>query len=169
VDPSLIVLGVLTVTVALAAAAYDPRLLASGLRGAGRLFRGVWLELVLGFVLAGLIGVLVPQQALLRALGPESGWRGIGAGWLIGLLLPGGPYVLFPALAGLIHQGAAVGPLITLISAKTLVSPLRMLTYEAPLLGWPITLARLIPGLLAAPLLGLAGQWLWRLLARPAP
>ena len=39
-----------------------------------------------------------------------------------------------------------------------------MLTYEAPLLGWPLTLARCIPGLLVPPLLGLLGQWLFNLL-----
>jgi hypothetical protein len=52
--------------------------------------------------------------------------------------------------------------LITLIAAKTLLGPIRMLTYEAPLLGWPMTLARLVPGLLVPPLLGVVGQFLYR-------
>jgi hypothetical protein len=47
------------------------------------------------------------------------------------------------------------------VTAKTLVSPIRMLTYEAPLLGWPFTLARFIPGVLLPPLMGLGGQWLF--------
>src|SRR5207249_10108591 len=47
----------------------------------------------------------------------------------------------------LFRSGAAPGPLITLLTAKTLVSPIRMLTYEAPLLGWPLTLARCLPGI----------------------
>jgi hypothetical protein len=47
------------------------------------------------------------------------------------------------------------------------VSPIRMLTYEAPLLGWPMTLARFVPGVLAPPLLGLVGQWLFGRLAAP--
>jgi hypothetical protein len=53
------------------------------------------------------------------------------------------------------------GALIALVSAKTLVSPIRMLTYEAPLLGWPLTLARLLPGLAVPPVLGVVGQWLY--------
>jgi len=36
-----------------------------------------------------------------------------------------------------------------------------MLTYEAPLLGWPLALARFLPGLLMPPVLGLIGQWLY--------
>jgi uncharacterized membrane protein YraQ (UPF0718 family) len=79
----------------------------------------------------------------------------------VGLLIPGGPYLVFPILAGLFKKGAAPGPLITLITAKTLVSPVRMLTYEAPLLGWPLTLARFVPGVLLPPFMGLIGAWLF--------
>ena len=78
----------------------------------------------------------------------------------------GGPYFFFPVAANLLKHGAAAGPLITLLTAKTLVSPIRMLTYEAPLLGWPLTLARCIPGLLLPPLLGVLGQWLFNLFKR---
>jgi len=56
--------------------------------------------------------------------------------------------VLFPVAADLFRHGAAPAPLITLLTAKTLVSPIRTLTYEAPLLGWPLTLARFVPGVL---------------------
>jgi uncharacterized membrane protein YraQ (UPF0718 family) len=80
--------------------------------------------------------------------------------------MPGGPYLVFPVVANLFRSGAAPGPLIALLTAKTLVSPVRMLTYEAPLLGWPLTLARLIPGVLLPPALGWLGQWLYMLFAR---
>jgi uncharacterized membrane protein YraQ (UPF0718 family) len=73
---------------------------------------------------------------------------------------------VFPIVASLFAKGAGAGALIALISAKTLVSPIRMLTYEAPLLGWPLTLARLLPGLFLPPLLGIVGQWLFVLLQR---
>jgi uncharacterized protein len=82
-------------------------------------------------------------------------------GWVGGLLLPGGPYVFFPVAAALMHKGASPALLITLLTAKTLASPVRMLTYEAPLLGWPLTLARFLPSLLLPPLVGLLGHWLY--------
>jgi hypothetical protein len=53
--------------------------------------------------------------------------------------------------------------LIALISAKVLLSPIRVVSFEAPLLGWPMTAARLLPSLLLPPLLGLVGQWLYQL------
>jgi hypothetical protein len=36
-----------------------------------------------------------------------------------------------------------------------------MLTYEAPLMGWPLTLARFLPGVLLPPFMGIIGSWLF--------
>jgi uncharacterized protein len=154
----------LAALVAVTAAAFykDPTLPLAGLRSTGRLLGSVWLELALGFLLAGMIDVLVPAATLTRWLGADAAGRGIFAGWAVGLLLPGGPYLVFPLIAGLHAKGAAPGALIALVSAKTLLSPVRALTYEAPLLGWPLTAARLLPALLVPPLLGLVGEVLFR-------
>ncbi|HMI88960.1 MAG TPA: permease [Polyangiaceae bacterium] len=168
-DVSFFVLLGLTLGLAAFAAFQDARLLGEAARATGRLLRSVWVELALGFMLAGLVDVLVPTAQLVKWLGAERAGRGILVAWGAGLLIPGGPYVLFPLMASLFGKGVAAGPLIALISAKTLVSPIRMLTYEAPLLGWPMTLARFVPGVLVPPLLGVVGQWLFDLLSRPAP
>src|SRR5206468_2971052 len=82
-----------------------------------------------GFLLAGLLDVLLPQRVLVSWLGGEHLGRGILIGWAAGLAMPGGPYVFFPVAANLFRNGAAAGPLITLLTAKTLVSPVRTLTY----------------------------------------
>jgi uncharacterized membrane protein YraQ (UPF0718 family) len=164
-----ILLGLVAVAAA-AAFLRDPSLPGAGLRASARLFGSVWIEIALGFVLAGLIDVLVSPALLVRWLGAGQGLRGIAVGWVVGLVLPGGPYLLFPMVASLFAKGAAPGPLLTLVAAKTLLSPSRMLTYEAPLLGWPLTLARLIPGLLVPPLLGIVGQILYRFFSSsPSP
>lgn len=145
-----------------------PGLAGEGLLAGGRMLRGVAPELLLGFALAGLVDVLVPSATLVRWLGTGSSGRGILVGWIVGLAIPGGPYVFFPVAAALFRQGVAPAPLLTLIAAKTLVSPIRMLTYEAPVLGWPLTLARLVPGVLAPPLVGWLGGLVYRwFVARP--
>lgn len=158
----LVLLGLLIVVTA-AAFLKDPRLPLEGLRSSGRLLGSVWMELTLGFLLAGMVDVLIPAASLTRWLGAEATGRGVLAGWAIGLLLPGGPYLAFPLVAGLFAKGAAPGALIALVTAKTLLSPVRALTYEVPLLGWPLTAARLLPALLVPPLLGLIGEVLFRL------
>jgi uncharacterized membrane protein YraQ (UPF0718 family) len=165
-DASLWVLLALVTGAVVMALVKDPGLPLQGLAASGRLLRGVWIELALGFLLAGLLEVLLPQPVISRWLGGEHLARGILVGWGAGLLIPGGPYLVFPVVANLFRSGAAPGPLIALLTAKTLVSPIRMLTYEAPLLGWPLTLARFIPGVLLPPFMGLVGQWLYGLLAR---
>ncbi len=148
----------------------DPALPLQGLRASGRLLGSVWLEIALGFLLAGMVDVLFPAATLTRWLGGDAPGRGLLAGWAIGLLLPGGPYLLFPLVAGLHAKGASPGALIALVTAKTLLSPVRALTYEAPLLGWPLTAARLLPALIVPPLLGLAGEYLFRLFSsKPTP
>src|ERR1041384_3261060 len=157
------ILLALTLGALIFAYAQRPSLAADGLLAGGRLLRGVAPELILGFALAGLVDVLIPSATLVRWLGVESSWRGILIGWLVGLIVPGGPYVFFSIAAALFRQGAAPAALLTLIAAKTLVSPIRMLTYEAPVLGWPLTLARLIPGVLVPPLVGGAGGLLYKL------
>lgn len=165
-DASLwILLALLGVALAIAVAR-DASLPLRGVEASGRLLRGVWIELVLGFLLAGLIEVLIPPLVISRWLGAEHPGRGILVGWGLGLLIPGGPYLVFPAVANLFKSGAAAGPLIALLTAKTLVSPVRMLTYEAPLLGWPLTLARFVPGVLLPPFMGLLGHWLFAAFSR---
>jgi len=161
----LILLGLTLVALGLAYFR-DPALVSRGLQSSGRLFGGVWMELALGFVLAGLLDVLIPAPVLSRWLGDEHLGQGILIGWGAGLVMPGGPYLVFPVVANLLQSGAAPGPLIALLTAKTLVSPVRMLTYEAPLLGWPMTLARFIPGVLLPPALGWIGHWLYTFFAR---
>ncbi len=165
-DASTWILLGLVVAAVIVAVARDVGLPLQAVAASSRLLRGGWFDLALGFLLAGFIEVLIPPQVLTRWLGGERMGQGILIGWAAGLALPGGPYVFFPVAANLLKHGAAAGPLITLLTAKTLVSPIRMLTYEAPLLGWPLTLARCIPGLLLPPVLGLLGQWLFNLFKR---
>lgn len=162
-DPSLLILLAMVLIAEIIAFLWRPDMPLDALKGSARLLRGVWLDLLLGFIFAGLADVLIPQPVLSRWLGSERSAQAILVGWAAGLLIPGGPYLVFPILAGLFQKGAAPGPLITLITAKTLVSPIRMLTYEAPLLGWPLTLARFIPGVLLPPVMGVIGAWLFAL------
>jgi uncharacterized membrane protein YraQ (UPF0718 family) len=165
-DASLWILLGLVVAALVVALMRDSGLPFRGLAASGRLLRSVWIELALGFVLAGLLEVLLPQPMLSRWLGPERVGQGVLIGWAAGLIMPGGPYVFFPIAADLFRRGAAPAPLITLLTAKTLVSPIRTLTYEAPLLGWPLTLARFVPGVLLPPIMGLIGQWLFGIFKR---
>jgi uncharacterized membrane protein YraQ (UPF0718 family) len=106
-DPSLLILLAMVLVAEIVAVLWRPALPLEGLKGSVRLLRGVWLDLLLGFIFAGLADVLIPQPVLLRWLGSERPTQAILVGWAAGLLLPGGPYLVFPILAGLFQKGAA--------------------------------------------------------------
>ena len=163
---SLIMLLVLCVSIGVFAFARDRSLPLQGLYASGRLFESVWVELLLGFLMAGFVDVLISPSQITAWLGTETSTRGIFVGWMAGLVIPGGPYLLFPLAASLWKTGVPPGALIALITAKTLVSPIRILTYEAPLLGWRLTIARCVPALLVPPIMGLLGQWIFTLVMR---
>lgn len=162
-DPTFWILLTGTCLLAAAVAIKDPALLSQGLQKSGQLVVVVLPELLLGFLIAGLIDVIVPQPTLVRWLGEQNLAYGILAGWGIGFVVPGGPYLLFPLAATLLRQGAAPGPLIAMLTAKILLSPIRMVSFEAPSLGWAMTLARFLPSLLLPPIIGWIGHWLFTL------
>jgi len=70
-DATLIILLGLVVVGLVVAFLRDAALPLRGLEASGRLVRSVWVELALGFVLAGLIEVLIPQAVVARWLGGE--------------------------------------------------------------------------------------------------
>lgn len=155
------VMGGLTLLLVLLAFFKGPDVPLRGLQTTLGLLQDVWLPLLLGFCLAGFFDVLVPRELLVKWMGEQSGTRGILIGWLIGLLMPGGPYVVFPLAASLFKQGVEVGPLIAFITAKSLLSPTRLFAWEIPFLGWPLAVARAIPSFILPPLVGLVSQRLF--------
>ena len=141
-DTDIAVMGGLTILMVVWAFSRDRGLPLRGFQAAFQLLEGVWLPLLLGFCLAGLFEVMVSRDMLVKWMGEESGFQGILLGWLTGLLIPGGPYVVFPVAASLFKEGMGVGPLLTFITAKSLLSPIRMFTWEVPFLGWAFVMAR---------------------------
>ena len=97
--------------------------------------------LVLAFVIVGYVNVLSPQDLIQKYLGPDSGWEGLLLAEGIGMLLPGGPYVVFPLIAVIYQAGAGIGPVVTLISSWSALALLTV-TFELPFMGWRFTLVR---------------------------
>jgi hypothetical protein len=83
-DISLWILLTLTVGLLVVAFAKNRELPGLGLLAAAKMLRGVWLELALGFVLAGLLEVLIPKPMLAtwlgdKELGRSMWWVGVSA------------------------------------------------------------------------------------------
>ena len=71
VDSSTWILLGLVVAAAVVAIARDASLPVRAIAASSRLLGNVWVDLALGFLLAGLIEVLIPPQTLTRWLGGE--------------------------------------------------------------------------------------------------
>lgn len=137
-----------------------------GLKQTGRLFNTVWLRLLLGFTLGGLIRVVIPHALIAKWLGHTSGLKGILIGSYLGIILPGGPYVFLPIIASIYSAGAGVGPVIALMTGRALLSIDILVVWHIPFLGAGIPLARYITSLLIPPLLGLIGIAVFRIITK---
>jgi len=124
-----------TTTLVLAAAAAillvlalrrGPNVALDGLLAAWGTLRRNLLLLILGFVLAGLVQVLIPRELITRWLGDEAGVKGVLIGCVVGGLVPGAPYATFPLVASLYQAGASIGAVVGFVSAWALWSVSRL-------------------------------------------
>ena len=113
--------------------------------------------LLVAFVIVGYVKVLAPQDLVRDWVGPQSGFRGVLVGTGAGMLLPGGPYVVFPLIAAIYNAGAGLGPTLAMITAWSSLA-LLTISFELPFLGWRFTMIRLSLGLPTPLLVGLIGM-----------
>lgn len=116
--------------------------------------------LVVAFIIVGYVNVLSPQELVQAWIGPNSGWQGLVLADAIGVLLPGGPYVVFPLIAALYQAGAGLGPAITMITSWAMLAFISV-TFELPFMGWRFTAVRWGLGLAFPILAGLIAQFIF--------
>lgn len=166
-DKTLLVMAALVlIAVAVASSTGGWQLALDGLKQAGQLANTVWLRLLLGFTLGGLVQVLIPKALIAKWLGHTSGLKGIFIGSYIGIIMPGGPFVSLPVVASIYRAGAGVGPVIALLTGRGLLGIQMLLMWQIPFLGLEIPLARYIACLFIPPLAGLAGAAVFRMVTR---
>jgi uncharacterized membrane protein YraQ (UPF0718 family) len=115
--------------------------------------RRTGLLLLLAFLIVGYVNVLNPERIVQAWIGPESGWTGLLLAEIIGMILPGGPYVVFPLIAVLYDAGAGIGPAVTMISSWAALGLLTV-AFELPFMGWRFTAVRWGLGLVVPLLAG---------------
>ncbi len=116
--------------------------------------------LVVAFVIVGFVNVLSPTDLIKSWIGPSSGWSGLVLSELIGMLLPGGPYAVFPLIAVLYQSGAGLGPVVA-ITTSWATQALLTLTFELPFMGWRFSLIRWGLGLAVPLFAGAVAQFLF--------
>jgi len=129
----------------------------TGLRLAFEMTLEVLPMVFLAFIVAGMVQVLIPNEILSKWVGQESGFRGILIGTLAGGLMPGGPYVSLPLVAGLLRAGAGIGTMVAFITGWSLWAVSR-LPLEIGIMGWRFAVVRLACTAFFPPIAGLLAQ-----------
>ena len=139
------------------------QLLLSGFIQTSHLVRTVWLRLLLGFVLGGLITVLIPSSVITEWLGPTSGLKGILIGAYSGIIVGGGgPYVMLPIIASFLKAGAGFGPVIALLASLNLIGLRGLFIWQIPFLGAKLAFSRYVVCLFIPPLVGVLGGLIYQ-------
>ena len=134
----------------------------AGLMAAGQtLWRNLPI-LLLGFIIAGLIQVLVPRGLISNWLGSQAGVKGVLLACVVGGLVPGSPYAVFPLVAGFYHAGAGLGAVVGFVSAWSLWSVSR-LPVEMALIDPKAALVRYGVTFVVPPIAGLLANAISRL------
>lgn len=138
----------------------------NGLKRSVQLIETVWLRLLLGLAMGGLIQVLIPRDLIAKWLGPTSGIKGLLIGSYTGVVVSGGPFIILPIIASIYKAGAGVGPIIALLTGAQLLGIQGLIVWQIPFLGTGIPLARYIVCVFIPPLVGLIGNAVFRLMTR---
>jgi len=157
---STIVMAVIAAVVVLLAYQKGDGTHVQGLKDGGRMLVQLAPLLVFAFIIAGTVPLIIPRELIAQWIGAESGVKGIFIGSVVGGLLPGGPAVSLPILAGFLHIGASVGTLVAMMTGWSLLAFTR-LPLEVGIMGWRFTLIRLACTFLLAPVAGLLAQRLF--------
>jgi uncharacterized membrane protein YraQ (UPF0718 family) len=142
-DPGLIVILVLGAAGAVLTYSDD------GLTGVWRtvsddtlLFLGILPKVAAGCVIGAFLTLLIPRETIIRLVGSESGLRGLFVATLAGILIPGGPFTVFPVTVAFLAAGADRGAAVAFVTAWHVVGLNRAVIWELPFFGYEFVLLR---------------------------
>ncbi len=105
---------------------------------------GIWLLLkmlpvfICVVLFSGFLSVFLSPKTVQRLMGKESGIKGVIAGTLLGTLIVGPLWILFPLYKTFLDKGARVAVVGAMIGAFAIKTP--WIPYAAGFLGWPFIL-----------------------------
>jgi uncharacterized membrane protein YraQ (UPF0718 family) len=111
-------------------------------------------KVIAGTLIGTLVRLLVPRETIVRLVGEESGLRGILVAAVFGMLIPGGPFTVFPMAAAFLVAGADRGSTTAFVTAWLLIGLNRTIVWEMPFFGNDFVFQRFI---FALPMPVLAG------------
>ncbi|MCA1998312.1 MAG: hypothetical protein LDL25_00845 [Hyphomicrobiales bacterium] len=103
-----------------------------GLEDAKGQFLHLLPRLMIGILGSGFLAHLMPKETVLAWFGPDSGFTGTLLASLAGVLTPGGPVVGYALGAAALKAGADFAQVIAYVTAWSLLTLNRIITWEMP-------------------------------------
>jgi uncharacterized membrane protein YraQ (UPF0718 family) len=104
-------------------------------------------RLLIGILGAGFLAHLMPKETILAWFGPNSGFSGTALATLAGALTPGGPVVGYALGAAALKAGADLAQVMAYITAWSLLTLNRVITWEIPAMPIRVVAIRLLVSL----------------------
>jgi uncharacterized membrane protein YraQ (UPF0718 family) len=111
------------------------------------LFLSMLPKVLAGCLTAAFLTILLPREIINRWVGADAGFKGIVISFLAGIILPGGPFTIFPIAGAFVAMGADIAAAVTLITSWTLLGLNRVVTWEMPFLGFDFVSWRYVAAL----------------------
>ena len=153
-DLPTIILSVLALAFAAVAYWKDPGLPWVGVKTGLSLIWFILPRLVPALILTGMLQVVIPQDTVARYFGHGAGLKAILLAAGAGILTPGGPMVSVPLLVVLANSGMALGPMVAYMTSWSLFGMQRIISWEAPFMGWRFVMIRVASSLVFPVLAG---------------
>jgi uncharacterized membrane protein YraQ (UPF0718 family) len=129
------------------------------------LFVDILPKVLAGCLIGAFVAALLPRAIVTRWVGGESGFTGLAIATAIGVVLPGGPFTIYPLAGAFLTIGAGIGPVVAFVTSWTLIGLNRAIIWEVPFLGFDFVTTRMIVSLPMPILAGLGAKALARLIA----
>ncbi len=106
---------------------------------------------------SGFLAVFLSPKTVQRLMGKETGLKGVVAGSLLGTLIVGPLWVLFPLYRTFLDKGARLAVVAAMIGAFAIKTP--WIPYGAGFMGWPFMLVSVLLIMAYAVLEGYLIEW----------
>ena len=110
----------------------DKTVLGSALRNGGMDFINIVPRIALGVIGSGFIAAIIPSEAIVGGLGPDTGWLGVATAVVAGAATPGGPVVGFSIGAVALKSGGGTPQVVAYVVAWALFAFQRVILWEIP-------------------------------------
>jgi uncharacterized membrane protein YraQ (UPF0718 family) len=159
VDWSLVIVGILSFGAAAITFFRDGSTVFLAILGEDSvLFLEIVPKVLAGSLIGVLVRLLVPREKIAHWLGAGSGWKGLLIASLAGVLIPAGPFTVFPLAGSMLMAGADAGAAVAFVTAWLLLGINRAIVWEQPFFGLHFVAIRMLVSLWVPPVLGYAAR-----------